>query len=70
MYVVNFQRLMNNLSTRGLISDKTEQRLCKIGENKFEFETFLGATDHNKVLLKLTSLCVVIQIGLVVSLPA
>jgi hypothetical protein len=54
MYVVNFQRLMNNLSTRGLINDKTRQRRCKIDENKFEFETFLGATDLNNVLLKLT----------------
>ena len=49
---------MTNLSTRGLINDKTQRRLCKIGENKFEFETFLGATDLSNVLLKLTSLCV------------
>ena len=60
---------MTNLSRRGLINDKTQQRSCKIDENKFEFETFLGAADLNNVLLKLTSLCVVIQIGLVVSLP-
>jgi hypothetical protein len=51
---------MTNLITRGLINDKTQQRRWRIGDNIFEFETFLGATDLNNVLLKLTSLWVVI----------